>query len=240
MTIESGQALLRVHLRNTDKCGWSSAAATLVERARERGLAGATLFRGVLGLDVTGELLEPSAWAVVERLPVVVECADDPDVIIPFLSVVKETVPEFVMTLARGYARLSRGRASAHPSDESSVPGGFGFPPGLAWSRLGDDGERLRVFVADSDAYEGLPLYRALVGRARELALDCAAVFRGGMGYGANNRLHQDTFWRRALDLPVVVEVIGRRRGIEALLPFLDAAVGEGTAAVEDVRILRP
>ncbi len=79
MKLEGEQTLLRVYLRNTDKQGWFSppAAESLVQRARREGLAGATVLRGVYGLDVTGKLLEGSStWALADHVPVVVEIVD--------------------------------------------------------------------------------------------------------------------------------------------------------------------
>ncbi len=69
MKLEGEQTLLRVYLRNTDKYGlWRSAADTLVSRARQQGLAGATVLHGVFGLDAAGQLLESGRWSLVETL----------------------------------------------------------------------------------------------------------------------------------------------------------------------------
>src|SRR5437879_1194995 len=67
MKLEGEQTLLRVYLRNTDKQGWFSppAAEALVQRARRDNLAGATVLRGIYGLDITGKVLEGSAvWSL--------------------------------------------------------------------------------------------------------------------------------------------------------------------------------
>ena len=50
-----------------------AAACGFAESARAEGLAGATVFRGIYGLDITGNLLETSAWSLVEHVPVVNE-----------------------------------------------------------------------------------------------------------------------------------------------------------------------
>jgi PII-like signaling protein len=82
MKLEGEQTLLRVHLRNTDKYGlWRLAADTFVERARQQGLAGATVLRGILGIDVNGALLQSKPWSMVEHLPVIIEFVDAPKAI---------------------------------------------------------------------------------------------------------------------------------------------------------------
>ena len=103
MKLEGEQVLLRVHLRNTDRHGWFSppAAEELVRRAKADGLAGATTLRGILGLDVTGQLLESGTWSLVDHVPVVVEIVDSAPAVGRFLSVVEQTVPEGLATLER-------------------------------------------------------------------------------------------------------------------------------------------
>src|SRR5436190_18995707 len=103
MKLEGEQVLLRVHLRSTDKYGWwRPAADVLVERARRDGLAGATVLRGIHGLDATGQLLDRSAWSLAETVPVVVEIVDNAPAIGRFLAVVSEVVAEGLATMERG------------------------------------------------------------------------------------------------------------------------------------------
>src|SRR5438046_10690791 len=94
MKLEGEQALLRIYLRNTDKHGWSAASDVLVERAKKKHLAGATVLRGVFGLDIAGKLLETGRWSLIDHVPVVVEIVDHPHNIGPFLADVDEIVPE--------------------------------------------------------------------------------------------------------------------------------------------------
>src|SRR5437764_11227673 len=109
MKLEGEQVLLRVHLRSTDKYGWwRPAADVLVERARQDGLAGATVLRGIHGLDAAGRLLERGAWSLAETVPVVVEIVDSAAAVGRFLAVVEEVVTEGLATLERGHVLLYR------------------------------------------------------------------------------------------------------------------------------------
>src|SRR5438477_12534635 len=99
MKLEGEQTLLRVYLRSTDKHGWSAADGAVVERAKKKHLAGATVLRGILGLDVTGQLLEVGRWSVVEHLPVIIEIVDNPRAIGGFLDDVSEVIAEGMATL---------------------------------------------------------------------------------------------------------------------------------------------
>jgi PII-like signaling protein len=241
------QLLLRVYLRNTDHWGRFSAAETLVERALALRVAGATVLRGVVGLDGRGGLLESRWWSLVEHVPVIVQLVDEPEVIGEFLYVLEEMLPEGLATLQGVQVVLHGRRPAAVGGMEDRLEGPeapdlFCEPTLNDWLRsvpLGEEGWLLRVFVGEAARWEGEPLYRAIVLKAQELGLAGVAVFRGPMGFGASGRLRGASFLRRPPDLPVIVEAVDAPANIRSLLPFLDAAVAEGLATLEEVRMLR-
>jgi PII-like signaling protein len=249
MKLEGEQVLLRVYLRNTDKLGWFSppAAESLVRQARAAGLAGATVLRGFFGLDVTGRLLESSAWALVEHVPVVVEVVDGARAVGQFLAAVEQTVPEGLATLERAHVVVYRQtrEATKRAAMRLEVPGPvtplstLPSPEESPAMKESESGQLLRVFIGESDAWQGQPLYRAIVLKARELGLAGATVLKGPMGFGANSRVHTAKLLELSTDLPVVVEIVDVAEKVESLLPFLDEAVVEGLITIEEVRVLK-
>lgn len=249
MKLEGEQTLLRVYLRNTDKRGWFSAPAaeTLVQRAKQEGMAGATVLRGIFGFDIRGELLESGAWALVEHVPVIVEFVDSRQAIGRFLNVVGEVLLEGLATLERGHVLVYRQNrdAAARASMRLEVPGPITpfstlpSPEEFPVMKLSEEGQLLRVFIGESDVWKGEPLYRAIVLKARELGLAGATVLRGPMGFGANSRVHTTRILELSTDLPIVVEIVDTSEKIQTLLPFLDEAVSEGLITIEAVRVLR-
>jgi PII-like signaling protein len=249
MKLAGEQTLLRVYLRNTDKHGWFSppAAEVLVERARRMDMAGATVLRGILGLDSEGRLLEPNNWSLVEHVPVIVELVDEPRAVGRFLSVVHEVVFDGMATLERGHVLLYR--HSQHDTRRTEmqreVPGPvtpfstLPSPEEFPVMKLSEEGQLLRVFIGESDHWQGEPLYRAIVLKARELGLAGATVLRGPMGFGANSRLHTTKLLELSTDLPIVIEIVDTADQLQSLLPFLDEVVDEGMITIEAVRVLR-
>jgi PII-like signaling protein len=247
MKLEGEQTLLRIYLRNTDKYGWSTASDALVERARKKGLAGATVLRGISGLDVAGNLLASGRWALVEHVPMVVECVDSPRAIGGFLSDVAEIVREGLATLERAHVLIYRqSRAETENAARhfqlpgpiaplTTLPDHEEFPA----MKLSEEGQLLRVFIGESDTWEGQALYHAIVLKAKELGLAGATVLRGPMGFGANSRVHAAKLLDISTDLPIVIELVDSAEKIQSLLPFLDQAVTEGLITVEGVRVLR-
>jgi len=84
-----------------------------------------------------------------------------------------------------------------------------------------------------------LPLYEAIVRKARELHLAGATVLRGSMGFGAASRIHTAKVLRLSEDLPMVVEIIDRIEKIEEVLPHLEEMIDDGLVTLERVQVLR-
>jgi PII-like signaling protein len=247
MKLEGEQTLLRIYLRNTDRHGWSSATDALVQRAKAAKLAGATVLRGIYGLDVNGQLLETGRWSLVDHVPVIIEVVDHPHNIGAFLADVDQIVPEGLATLERAHVLVYRQNRSAADKAAmrldvpgpvtplSTLPSAEEFPA----MKLSEEGQLLRVFCGESDTWEGQPLHRAVVLKAKELGLAGATVLRGPMGFGANSRVHTAKLLDLSTDLPVVIELVDSASKIQSLLPFLDQAVTEGLITIEAVRVLR-
>jgi len=104
--------------------------------------------------------------------------------------------------------------------------------------KLEGDGMLVRIFVGDSDRWEGLPLYEAVVQRAREKGLAGATVLRGMEGFGAHSLVHSTRILRLSEDLPIIVEIVDRKDKIEAFLPELDGMIREGLVTVEPVQVI--
>ena len=102
---------------------------------------------------------------------------------------------------------------------------------------LANEGKLLRIFIGESDKHEGLPLFEWIVRTARQQGLAGATVLRGLEGFGAHSRLHTAKILRLSSDLPVIVEIVDTEEKIEAFLPLIDEAIGEGLATVEKVEV---
>ena len=104
--------------------------------------------------------------------------------------------------------------------------------------KIEGDGLLLRIFIGESDRWEGKPLYEAIVREARAQGLAGATVLRGLEGFGAHSRLHTARILRLSEDLPIVVEIVDRPDRIQAFRPVLDAMVDEGMITLEEVHIV--
>jgi uncharacterized protein len=105
--------------------------------------------------------------------------------------------------------------------------------------KLPEQGMLLRIFIGETDKYQGKPLYEWIVLKARELNLAGATVVRGILGFGADSRLHSAKVLRLSEDLPVVIELVDTEENLNKLLPLLDDAVLEGLITLEKVRVIK-
>lgn len=105
--------------------------------------------------------------------------------------------------------------------------------------RIPQDGYLLRIFIGESDHWQGTPLYEAIVLKARELHLAGATVLRGPMGFGANSRMHTAKLLRLSEDLPMIIEIVDAKEKIDAFMPYIDEMVQEGLVTIEPVEVIK-
>jgi PII-like signaling protein len=103
--------LLRIFVGESDKHDGMPLYAWIVRRARELGLAGATVLRGVEGFGAHSRLHTAKILRLSEDLPIIVEIVDTKDKIEAFLPVIDEAIPEGLATLERVQIRLYRSGA---------------------------------------------------------------------------------------------------------------------------------
>lgn len=103
---------------------------------------------------------------------------------------------------------------------------------------LPQDALLLRIFIGEKDEYEGQPLFKALVLKAREMHLAGATVFRGPLGFGRSSHLHTSGILRLSFDLPIVIEIVDTEEKIQSFVAQIESMVGGGLITVERVQAI--
>ena len=98
MVDESAATRLMVFLTEDDRIGHHSVAEALLERARDAGLAGATIWRGSEGFGPSGHLRAERLPDLARGLPLVVEVIDVEERITNFLPIVREIAAGALVT----------------------------------------------------------------------------------------------------------------------------------------------
>jgi PII-like signaling protein len=237
------QILLRIYLRSADRAPHIPTWELLFKAARKTGMAGATVLQGILGLGSRG-FARPSNWSLLQQVPIVVEIVDTPQKIREFVvGPMEERMHLGMATLERAHVMLYRNRGPRAPAELAPAP----IVPPLSTlpdievggqMRTNETGVMLRVFIGESDQYEHISLYEAIVQKVRQLGGAGATVFRGTEGFGATSVVHRASLMEMSTDLPIVIEIIDTEEKIRELLPHLENMVTEGLMTMEHVTVL--
>ena len=115
MTLPEEAKLLRIFVGESDKHDGKLLYQLIVEKARQDGLAGATVYRGVLGFGANSRIHSDKILRLSEDLPMVVEIVDSEDKINAFLPWLDGVISEGLVTLEKAqviHYRHNRGKHS--------------------------------------------------------------------------------------------------------------------------------
>jgi uncharacterized protein len=111
--------------------------------------------------------------------------------------------------------------------------------PPVRLPELPEEAVLLRIFLGEDDRYRHIPLYEAIVLKAREKHLAGATVLRGPLGFGKSSHMHSAKVLRLSSDLPIVIEIVDTPEKISAFLPELDAMMQGGLVTLERAQVIR-
>ncbi|OGR36893.1 MAG: signal transduction protein [Desulfovibrionales bacterium GWA2_65_9] len=98
MKIRTEAEVLRIYVGESDHVGSKLLYEAIVEEAQRRGLAGATVTRGLLGFGAGSHVHTAKILRLSEDLPMVVEIVDRPERIQAFLPLLEDMLGEGVIT----------------------------------------------------------------------------------------------------------------------------------------------
>ena len=101
MHIPEDGYLLRIFVGESDKHGHQTLYEAIVLKAREMGLAGATVTRGVMGFGKHSIIHTAKILRLSEDLPMIVEIADSLENIERFLPTLDEMIKDGLVTLEK-------------------------------------------------------------------------------------------------------------------------------------------
>lgn len=101
MKIEGQGLLLRIYIGESDEWHGRPLYQAIVERLRERGLAGATVLRGIEGFGAKAHLHTTRILRLSEDLPILIEIVDQADRIRAIVPELDEMVGDGLITLEK-------------------------------------------------------------------------------------------------------------------------------------------
>ena len=229
MMLERGKAKkLVIYVGALEKYEGERVYQAIVRFLHRHGCAGATVTRAVAGFGASGKMHEAHLFSLTEDVPrriEVIETERKITALLPFIyDMVGSGLIEVQDTEVIKYAPPEPRGEEEHAMKHEKLEG---------------KAKMLRIHIGESDRWEGEPLHEAIVKRLRMMDVAGATVYRGVMGYGAQQRMHKSGWLGLSTDLPVMIAVIDTEEKIQRVLLVLDEMVDEGLIAISDVEIIK-
>jgi len=113
MTIPTEGQLLRIFVGEADRWEGKPLYEAIVEAARRKGLAGATVWKGFMGFGAHSRMHTAKILRLSEDLPIVIEIVDAAEKIRAFLPSLDVMVTEGLVTLERAEVLMYRAPGKA-------------------------------------------------------------------------------------------------------------------------------
>jgi len=97
-------SIMKIYASTTDKLGSQLLYEAIVYKAREAGISGVTVLRGVMGYGLSSHIHSSKFWELTEKLPVVIEMIDKTEKLKGFYNLIEkelDLIPKgFLVTIA--------------------------------------------------------------------------------------------------------------------------------------------
>jgi len=99
-----------------------------------------------------------------------------------------------------------------------------------------DGASLLRIYTAEKDQINGIPLYEWIVQRAVTEELSGATVLRGIGGYCSSNPVLAPEFRGFQINQPVIVEIVDTEKSLEEFIRKIDPQIKRGLMTLSPVK----
>jgi PII-like signaling protein len=191
-----------------------------------KGVSGATATRALAGFGAHQVIHTAKIEVLAEHLPIrieFIESAEKVDDLMPTLyDMVNDGVIEVQDTQVVKVANKDRPSPSKGPHTEMR---------GAA--RL------MRIYMGESDKWEGEPLYQAIIKRLRLMDIAGATIYRGILGYGVKGHTHKSGPLPFSRDLPIMISVVDSAEKLSLALGEIESMMQDGIIVLSDVDVIR-
>jgi len=108
MELPEEGSLLRIFIGESDKHAGKPLYEWIVLKAREQGLAGATVMRGLMGFGAHSRIHTFKIERLSEDLPVIIEIVDTREKLEQFLALIDSAIEEGLATIEKAYVKFYR------------------------------------------------------------------------------------------------------------------------------------
>ena len=192
-----------------------------------RGVAGATVLRGVAGFGADHHLHSSSFVEISDKLPIKVEFIESEEKVNDLLGKLNDMTGTGLIEVQE--TRVIKPAASSKMQANAAAP----------VAKIEGKAKLIRVYVGEDDKWNGKPLYSVLIEAMRANDLAGATAYKGFLGFGAHRRVHRDKPFHLSHDSTIMISVVDSEARLNAFLPTLESMVKEGLIVLSDVDVIK-
>lgn len=194
-----------------------------------RGVAGATVLKGVAGFGADHHLHTSSSVEISDRLPLKIEFIESREKVNELLGKLQEMAGTGMIEIQE--------TTVAKPAQPGRAK--KGASAGIPHEKIEGKARIMRIYIGESDRWKDRPLYQALVEAMRANDIAGVTVYRGILGYGAHRRIHKEKPLQLSRDCSIMLSAVDTEEKLRAFLPLVDQMVEEGLVVLSDAEIIK-
>ncbi len=191
-----------------------------------RGVAGATVLKGVAGFGADHHLHSSSLVDISDRLPLKIEFIETREKVEELLPMLEDMAGSGLIELQE--TAVAKAAALSRPGKTPSTH-----------VKIEGKAQLMQIMIGESDEWKGRPLFEALVQTLRAHDLAGVTVYRGILGYGAHRRVHKDKPFHLSHDSTMMLSIIDTEEKLRAFLPVVEEMVEEGLVVLSAVDVIK-
>ncbi|MDR3699570.1 MAG: DUF190 domain-containing protein [Candidatus Sulfopaludibacter sp.] len=191
-----------------------------------KGVAGATATRAMAGFGAHQAMHTTRIEVLAEHLPIRIEFIDSAAKVDALMPALHDLVTDGVIEVQD--TNVVKVASRDRPS-----------PPVEPHFEMRGSGRLMRIYMGESDRWQGAPLYEAIVDRLRVLEIAGATVYRGILGYGVKGHTHKSGRLPFSRDLPIMISVVDSEEKLAKAITEIESMIQDGIIVLSDVDMIR-
>jgi PII-like signaling protein len=191
-----------------------------------RGVSGATASRAIAGFGGHHVLHTANIEVLTQHLPVRIEFIES-------AAKVDELMPALCDLVTDGIIEVQDTHVMKVANKERPAP------PKSPHAEMRGAARLMRIYMGESDKWQGEPLFEAIVQRLRYLEIAGATVYRGILGYGVKRHTHKSGRLPFSHDLSIMISVVDSAEKLTRALNEIESMMQDGIIVFSDVDVIR-
>ncbi len=204
----------------------TSLADSILTFLLHKGVAGATATRAIAGFGAHRQMHTTKVELLTQHLPIRIEFVESEQKL-------DEILPKLYDLVTDGLIEVQNTEIVKVVNKDRKAPSGTPHQEIRGKARL------MRIYMGESDKWQGEPLYEAMLNRLRLMDISGATIYRGILGYGAKGHTHKSHRLHIGHDYPIMISVVDTEEKLNSALNVLESMMQDGIIVLSEVDMIR-